>query len=103
MLVASCREGPVAGKQIHDANIAATMLAHAERRALTFNARDFRPYGERIALANLKEAAAQLIAAFRFSIMPSQTVTNSISPSQNLWSRRRSKCARSVPCCSTQV
>lgn len=30
------------GKQVHDANIVATMLAHGVRRILTFNARDFR-------------------------------------------------------------
>lgn len=43
-----CREIPVAGKQIHDANIVATMLAHGERRLATLNARDFRRYGDRI-------------------------------------------------------
>ena len=45
-----CREVPVAGKQVHDANIVATMLAHGERRLLTFNGGDFRRYGERIDL-----------------------------------------------------
>ena len=45
-----CREVPVAGKQVHDANIVATMLAHGETRLLTFNAGDFRRYGERIEL-----------------------------------------------------
>ena len=39
MLAALCREVPVAGRQVHDANIAATMLAHDERRLLTFNTR----------------------------------------------------------------
>ena len=48
MLTSLCREVPVAGRQVHDANIAATMLAHGERRLLTFNAQDFRRYGERI-------------------------------------------------------
>ena len=49
-LVALCREVPVGGRQIHDANIVATMLAHGERRLLTFNTADFRRYGGRIAL-----------------------------------------------------
>ena len=57
MLTALCREVPVAGKQIHDANIAATMLAHGERRLLTLNARDFRRYGERIELVKLETPA----------------------------------------------
>ena len=33
------------GKQLHDANIVATMLAHGETRLLTFNAADFRRFG----------------------------------------------------------
>ncbi len=52
-LAVLCREVPVAGKQIHDANIAATMLAHGERRLLTLNVKDFRRYGERIELVDL--------------------------------------------------
>lgn len=32
------------GRQVHDANIAATMLAHGERRLLTFNESDFRRF-----------------------------------------------------------
>jgi len=32
------------GKQVHDANIVATMLAHGETRLLTFNAADFRRF-----------------------------------------------------------
>ena len=56
-LVALCREVPVAGKQIHDANIAATMLAHGERRLLTLNVKDFRRYGERIEMIDLEGAA----------------------------------------------
>ena len=52
-----CREVPVAGKQIHDANIAATMLVHGDRRLLTFNARDFRRYAERIELVDLEALA----------------------------------------------
>ena len=57
MLTTLCREVPVAGKQIHDANIAATMLAHGERRLLTMNFKDFRRYGERIELVDLETAA----------------------------------------------
>ena len=36
-LLALCREVSVGGRQIHDANIVATMLAHGERRLLTFS------------------------------------------------------------------
>ena len=32
------------GRQVHDANIVATMLAHGERRLLTFNGADFRRF-----------------------------------------------------------
>lgn len=32
------------GKQVHDANIVATMLAHGETRLLTFNVADFRRF-----------------------------------------------------------
>ncbi len=53
MLTALCREFPAGGKQIHDANIAATMLAHGERRLLTLSAADFRRYGDRIELIGL--------------------------------------------------
>ena len=49
-LVALCREAPVGGRQIHDANIVATMLAHGERGLLTVNPADFRRYGYRIEL-----------------------------------------------------
>ena len=52
LLLALYREVPVGGKQIHDANIVATMLAHGERRLLTFNGSDFRRYGDRIELVN---------------------------------------------------
>ena len=43
-LVSLCRRIDVGGKQIHDANIVATMLAYGERRLLTFNVADFRRY-----------------------------------------------------------
>ena len=53
MLAALCRDVPVAGKQIHDANIVATMLAHGERRLATFNVKDFLRYGQRVQLVRL--------------------------------------------------
>ena len=49
-LVSLCREVPGGGRQIHDANIVATMLAHGEQRLLTFNLVDFRRFGDRIEL-----------------------------------------------------
>ena len=49
-LIALCREVSIGGRQIHDANIVATMLAHGERRLLTFNTSDFRRFGDRIEL-----------------------------------------------------
>jgi len=49
-LIALCRQTPVGGKQIHDANIVATMLAYGERRLLTFNTADFRRCADRIEL-----------------------------------------------------
>ena len=52
-LVSLCRQVPVEGRQIHDANIVATMLAHGERRLLTFNQADFRRYGNRIQLVDV--------------------------------------------------
>ena len=51
-LVGLCSEVMVGGRQIHDANIIATMLAHRERRLLTFNTADFRRYGDRIELVD---------------------------------------------------
>ena len=53
MLASLCREVPVGGKQVHDANIVATMLAHGERRLLTLNVRDFRRFGQRVELVAL--------------------------------------------------
>ena len=50
ILLDLCRHVPVAGRRIHDANIVATMLAHGERRLLTFNTSDFIGYGDRIEL-----------------------------------------------------
>ncbi len=51
-LVGLCSEVMVGGRQIHDANIVATMLAHGEQRLLTFNGADFRRYGDRIELVD---------------------------------------------------
>lgn len=45
-----CGTVPVGGKEVHDASIVATMLAHGERRLLTMNTKDFRRYGARIEL-----------------------------------------------------
>jgi predicted nucleic acid-binding protein len=42
MLMATC---PTAGKQVHDANIVATMLANGVTHLLTNNAADFRRFG----------------------------------------------------------
>lgn len=53
MLANLCRDVDVAGKQVHDANIVATMLTHGERRLATFNAKDFRRYGQRVQLVPL--------------------------------------------------
>ena len=51
-LIALCRGAPVEGRQIHDANIVATMLAHGELKLLTFNVADFRRYGGLINLVS---------------------------------------------------
>jgi predicted nucleic acid-binding protein len=48
-----CRDVAAGGRQIHDANIVATMLAYGERRLLTLNAGDFRRYGDRIELTTV--------------------------------------------------
>lgn len=43
-LMALARAFSFSGKQVHDANIVATMLAHGETRLLTFNGADFRRF-----------------------------------------------------------
>lgn len=43
-LLGLCRSFVFGGRQVHDANIVATMLAHSERRLLTFNIADFRRF-----------------------------------------------------------
>ena len=50
LLITLCRETPVGGRQIHDANIVATMLAYGEHRLLTFNRDDFLRYENQIDL-----------------------------------------------------
>jgi len=44
------RSVPIGGKQVHDANIVATMLAHGITRLLTFNSADFRRFEPMIAV-----------------------------------------------------
>ena len=41
---AKMRTAAFGGRQVHDANIVATMLAHRERRLVTFNGGDFRRF-----------------------------------------------------------
>jgi predicted nucleic acid-binding protein len=43
-LIALCRRYSFGGRQVHGANVVATMLAHGERRLLTFNEADFRRF-----------------------------------------------------------
>jgi predicted nucleic acid-binding protein len=47
------RNHAFAGRQIHDANIVATMIAHGEHRLLTFNTEDFQRFGTLIELVQL--------------------------------------------------
>lgn len=47
-LIKLSRSFAFGGKQVHDANIVATMLAHGENRLLTFNEADFRRFGSLI-------------------------------------------------------
>ena len=56
-LAALCRETPVGGKQVHDANIVATKLAHGERRLLTLNIRDFRRFAAHIEILDPADTA----------------------------------------------
>ncbi len=51
-LIALCREIPTGGRQIHDANIVATMLAHGENRLMTFNVADFRRFDDLIEIVS---------------------------------------------------
>ena len=47
-LIMLSRRYSFAGRQVHDANIVATMLAHGERRLLTFNVADLRRFARLI-------------------------------------------------------
>ena len=47
-LIMLSRRYSFAGRQVHDANIVATMLAHGARRLLTFNIADFRRFARLI-------------------------------------------------------
>jgi predicted nucleic acid-binding protein len=47
-LIMLSRRYSFAGRQVHDANIVATMLAHGERRLLTLNVADFRRFARLI-------------------------------------------------------
>jgi len=44
---------PGAGKQVHDANLVATMLAHGLGRLLTFNTADFRRFAKLIEVVTI--------------------------------------------------
>jgi predicted nucleic acid-binding protein len=46
-----CSRFAFGGRQVHDANIVATMLAHGERRLRTFNEADFRRFAPLIEIA----------------------------------------------------
>lgn len=48
--MALTRRFTFAGKQVHGANIVATMLAHGETRLLTFNLADFQRFDSLIEL-----------------------------------------------------
>ena len=50
-LVELCRGFAFGGRQVHDANIVATMRAHGETRLLTFNTGDYRRFVGLIGLA----------------------------------------------------
>jgi predicted nucleic acid-binding protein len=52
-LVALCRNFVFGGRQVHDANIVATMLAHGETGLLTFNIADFQRFASVINLLPL--------------------------------------------------
>ncbi|MCZ0934649.1 MAG: PIN domain-containing protein [Gemmatimonadetes bacterium] len=52
------RDVPVAGRQVHDANIVATMLTHGEHRLLTLNRKDFSRFGHVLELVPIDEAGA---------------------------------------------
>lgn len=54
-LLALVKEVPIGGKQIHDANIVATMLEHGVTHLLTDNAKDFERFSSHITILPLSE------------------------------------------------
>ncbi len=56
-LLGIVRDIDVSGKQIHDANIVATMLCGAVEALLTLNRKDFERFGHWVTLVDLPEAA----------------------------------------------
>ena len=52
-LTTQLRDVLIGASQIHDANTAATMVAHGEERLVTFHRNDFRRYGDRIVLVDI--------------------------------------------------
>ena len=48
-----CRSVALGGRQVHDANIVATMLTHGETRLLTANQGDFRRFEPRIEIVGI--------------------------------------------------
>lgn len=55
-LIELVQEYPTAGKQVHDANIVATMLAHEVETLLTHNVEDFERYSEKIRILPLEKS-----------------------------------------------
>jgi predicted nucleic acid-binding protein len=51
-LIQLIKEYPTQGKQIHDANLVATMLAYGIDTLLTFNIDDFKRFGDKIKLVS---------------------------------------------------
>ena len=51
-LVRLCHTVPLGGRQVHDANVAATMLAHGETQLLTFNGADFARFAPAITVVD---------------------------------------------------
>ncbi len=49
------RKFPIAGRQIHDANIVATMMAHGVSRLLPHDTKDFERYADFITVVPLVE------------------------------------------------
>lgn len=56
-LLALLKEYATGGKQVHDANIAATMLTYGINTLLTANVEDFRRFDDKIMIVPLVEAA----------------------------------------------